>query len=364
MLETKLAVGSYQIPININSNILSPGEHVDIFDILEHRREITDETGVPLSSDRVSPPIDIDFEYTKCPYLDSPTRSPGGRPGKIPMSGLERDRLRQSFPEIRRSLLAIRAGYISMLGLEQDKEFTVEDGLNVLSIIQGLPTYLTERSAHSVPINDSLPQHFIVGSNASSGAMAAIGAYAQGRPRIIMPEGDVLLHAAETLPGSGLVGKLTVCAAAPSMIKQYLDLVRQGSQVVEFGSVEDETSGLLTTKELGNALLLGVHLESLHGINNDIFNSDCLCLEVLEKYNHRKHNPKKARRAYEDFIADLKSLIPRYDRASYFMNVALGRTGEREGEFDKFIETNPLNLRSFKLARDKKLGSKAVLLSR
>ncbi len=350
----------YAIPIGERSILLDTGlaplgEHRDFDEIVRTRKGITDITGVPLDSDRNQPPPDLDFEYKACPYSESPSRYPHGQPSEVPMSGLESRRLSQSFPEIRRLLLASRIAYLRLIGAGEDHELTVEDGLSILGALQYLPSYLTERYKDPVAPKDELPQHLIVGANCASGATGAVGACAQGDTRLPMPAGEILLQAAETEPDGGLVGRKTVCAASPRMIAQFLNLLRDGSESIDHGTVADETSKMLNPEELGAAVLVGVSLESVLGYNQIAMVADATCAPILEKYNPKKHNPRRATAAYKEFSERVAVFVHGYEQTTAITNLALHREPMRDDEFTDVLTNNRYGFASIRLAKAKGL---------
>ncbi len=236
------------------------GSHLSLDNIFEVHKTITDETGVALGSDRVPTGQGNDFDYRQCPYSDSPSRNVEGRM----ISGLEHDRLKHSYPDIRRYLLAARAGYLALPTIPENHTLQVIDGVNILAFMHYLPAYLVNRADNPVAVQGELPRHIVVGSNSASGGSGGIGAVARGKLDLPLASGEAALQAVEDK--GTLVGKKTVCAASPRMITNFLNLVREGSSSDEFGDIAHETHGLLPADEFGQALVFGCRMEELYGI--------------------------------------------------------------------------------------------------
>jgi hypothetical protein len=336
-------------------NYLPLGEHRDLVDINNSRTTITDENGVPLESDRRNPPESLDFDYQLCPYSDSPTRYPDGSPSSIPMSGLEHGRLMKSYPRIRRELLATRAAYLSLFGMSDDYELSTQDGINILCAIQGLPTYLTERVKNPVSTQNELPQHLVVAANCASGGIGGIGSFTNGRiyDRIPLDTGATILNAAENEPSGGLVGDKTACAAPPNMIRQFINLLRDGNEVINYGTLEEETDDLLTRSELPNALSVGLNMESVLVYNEVLQQADYELSKLLEKFNPRKHNPRRIRSGLDDFSEALSLFVSGCYNASSSINIALGRAANRPGEFERVVAGNTFCINSIRIAKSK-----------
>lgn len=328
------------------------GEHKPLTDIIAVHHEITDISGVPLDSDRTPVPNDIDFEYTACPYKDSPSRFPDGQPHPMPMSGLERQRLISSFPLVRRQLLASRAAFLDLHGYDDTHDLTMDEGLVILGSMQCLPSYAVNRLRKPVPASGVFPQHLIVGANSASGAMGALGATrrAQNEP---LPTGGQAVAATEA-EGS-MIGSKTVCAAPVHMMTGFLELLRRGTEKVKHSGIEMETEGIITLKEFGRLASFGYYYEALLATHEAKYQADRACWPAIDAYNPQKHNPRRAIAAIKKLKQDLQPAIQSYRAISMHLNQELGRNPFDPSEFADVYTDNILALMSIKVAREKGL---------
>lgn len=302
--------------------------HVPLRQIIEAQASIIDAEGIPLQSDRT--PVgnpDIDFEYAACPFANSPSRYPAGQPHETPVSNLERRRLRQSYAGIRAGVLAMREAYIETFGPQFNvnaDHLRIADGINILTALQYLPSYVACRADNPVPMAGVIPPRLIVGSNAASGGIAALGAYAKGRIGLPFPEGREALECVEQ-EGS-MVGHKTVCAAAPRMITDYLDLLRLGSDDISHGDIETETDGLLSNDEFTTASKFGLQMETVLSLQSQLRGAHETAMQGLRHYQPGKHNPRRLRLIREVFHESLLPIVAGAQILSNGINLCLGRT--------------------------------------
>lgn len=337
--------------------------HMDIVDIVG-QSSITDSSGVPLQSDRVPESQGIDFQYHPNAYTDSPSRFPNQQPHPVPVSGLERGRLIEAYPRVRKLLLATRQAYIDQRYAETpDPELTVHDGISILGALQNLPLYTVVRPHNSVPAQGVLPPFLVVSSNAASGGVGALGAVARGRIGLPLPSGREALDATEE-EGS-LVGQKTVCAAPSRMITGYLDMLKHGSETIAVGDVREETDGFVDVTELSALVSFGAHMEALYEVHRQRGMADHIASTILRKYNPRtqahSRRQRQAENALRTFRATIQGAVAAYTLGSRSLNLDLGREPVRDGEFyDVFGETNPLGLETVRLALRKNIDIETI----
>ena len=163
----------------LSTDLTRPLRVVDIF-----VNSYTDSSGIPLASDRDDPRLiqGIDFQKQPNPFRTSPSRYPNGKPHEVPVSELERERLRQFYPEMLSLLGRVRSTYITetrkKTGRNLDASLTLSESLSILSGLSYLPHYLAHRSTRPFALQGELPPQVIVLSNAASGSRGAMYAFA------------------------------------------------------------------------------------------------------------------------------------------------------------------------------------------
>ena len=324
--------------------------HVPLKTIVETDTLVADVTGIPLLSDRGPLGQEIDFSYRECPYKNSPSRYPDGQPHEVPMSELERRRLGESYPDIRRLLLAVREA--KMGNVDPETEMSVSSALSILGLMQYLPRYLVNRAQKPVD-PESLPVRLVTASNSASGSIAAIGAFARGRVFQRLPQGEVLLAGAEAQ--GAMVGKKSVCVASPRMIVHFLDTLRAGDPKLSHGTVEEETGGLLRQDEVPRATTFGDLQETVGPVLGELNGVDRTVVEPLRKFNPKKHNARKIRGPLGELEAQLRHTVSALGQISASSNLMLGRSPEIGDEFEAAISGNMFSLKSLPIARQKGL---------
>ncbi len=322
--------------------------HMELNDVLKSGYFIRDVTGVPLNSDRgETVPVDIDFAYQACPYSDSPSRYPDGQPHEMPMSGLERDRLFESYARVRKLTLAVRDAYMNEK--PEDYELTVLDGLNIFAALQYLPKYLVNRAENPVPA-DQLPQHIVVGANCASGSIGAIGAFARGNIIQLLPPAEVMMAAAEE-EGS-LVGSKTVCAAPPRMIRDYLETLRSGKSITR-KNIGAESDGLLKDGELRHALIFGQNIDMIMPTITRLQEVDSAIAGFISAYDPESDDPSILEKFTEVWSGNIRFTIDLLQQISSNVNLALGRQPFEKDDFSSVIKENQFGLVSIELAKQK-----------
>lgn len=306
------------------------GAHLPPIEIMDTPDHITDTVGVPLSSDRSALSEGTDFKYKRCPFTDSPSRSEADQV----ISGLELERLEETYGQLRRLMLASRASYLAVTESVADRKLQIIDGINILSFMQFLPVYLVLRSENPVPKQGSMPKHIIVGANGAGGAIGALGAYAevqlidkpdasaQEKATLYLPNGEAANEAVEQR--GSLIGEKTSCVASSKMIKRFINLLREGRNI-GFGDILTETDGLLSNEDFAKALIFGSRMEELKASTSKITDIAARHQPLIDKQKSRRHNQLGIARAMATQRAEVAPLVVRCLAINTQLNVCLDR---------------------------------------
>lgn len=196
----------------------------------------TDSTGIPQLSDRhPDTPKDIDFRYESCPFPNSPSRYPNGVPHETPISGLERQRLAENYPEILAITGVVRDAYLKSHGKDPETSgsLTIGEAKEVIMGLSYIPQYLINRAVNPFKPQGEIPPVYIALSNSASGAHGAVNAQliAEGQTEAALesvPDVDLMIKLVEK--EGALVGPKTICVASPQLMKNYLNAIVYGSE--------------------------------------------------------------------------------------------------------------------------------------
>ena len=230
---------------------------------------ITDINNIPKESDRDFYAEDlhtgIDFQYQACPFANSPSRFPNGEPHKVPLSGLERDRLAENYYEILDNLRVVRDFYIDETRIGDDKKspLSVYDTREVLMALNFAAHYLVYRRTNPAKARGELPVDILVMSNAAAGSLAALSQLVItdridiDTMETVVPDPKRMINVVEE--NGHMVGEKTVCAASPELMEHFFKAVVDGPKRTGNGSLSSlvEKSEMVDLFKFGRAMYEG-----------------------------------------------------------------------------------------------------------
>lgn len=272
-----------------NSELIFVGQEnsVPIVEILGAR--YIDRSGIPLDSNRNPLLVEgIDFKLQPNPFIDSPSRYPDGHSHLAPMSGLERQRLKENYQYMVGALRFVRDAYVASIRPEESRRepLNTQEAINILIGLTFLPHYLAFRTKKAVNVSGKLPESIIVLSNAASGSTGALFAYEELHSRdqdfpTQVPDPEEMLSEIEKR--GSMVGK-TVCVASPQQIKHFLRAVVDGA----IQNYQNDLEGILNAEEIPQLIAFGRAMyhgrETMHLLKK---------LDVLTSKEMQRHIKKK-----------------------------------------------------------------------
>lgn len=326
------------------------GPHLSLSDIYASR-QLTDVEGVPVESDRMPGAEEIDFEYVPCPYQDSPARMQAGVDDPKPMSNLEKRRLTKSYPDIKRLLLATRQAVLDEVRGRNSEhiDVTTEEAHLILAGLHYLPDYLVLRYRNPLPLQRAVPMHIVVGSNAASGALGALGTYCNGDMSLPAPTGKEANEVVELQDPHTLVGDHnTVCAAAPAMIRNYISLIRDGAETPS-PTLHRASGGLITRSDIMKVVAFGNQMEQFAHLLRSYTKIDAHFTQQL-----KVHRPGRPKAQIRPVVDELKSSL----RAGHARGLGIENSANRELDRELIApmsvtfkpDYNPWKLQSVKIA--------------
>lgn len=329
------------------------GPHLELGVITGITRQITDETGIPLKSDRVPELAEgIDFEYIACPFADSPSRMQLDLPPeeRIPISNLERRRLKQSYPRIKRLVLSMRDAYTQEFDVDPEQPLNVEEATRIMASLSALPIYLTQRYRRPVDATGALPQYIVVGSNGGSGAVGALNGFRFNSWALPTPSGEEAQAKVES--ENRLVSQKTGCAASPHQITDLFRVLAHGNPKVTRGDIEEETDGLVLPSEFRLILGMGQVVDKLEAADYPMQVAEAIFLTQIGQHK-KKHNPRRMNVAVESYRYSIAELANVAQEQSVMANHVLGRVAYDPGEFTNVVSRNVFRLHGIREARAK-----------
>lgn len=300
-----------------------------------------DSTGIPLSSDRSYPDLikDIDWDYQPAPstFRGSPSRYPDGSPHVVPISGLERNRLRDNYPKMLLMLGELREQYIRYKRGDSDiatlpTPLTIAEMREFLRGLIHLPHYLVHRGKNPVPSQGVLAPSVLLLSNSAAGSLAALETYATVRkPRSNkVPEPENVI--ADVERGSNLMGEKTMCVAAPAQMNHFLSAVINGS-----GQESGVTAPLVSPKETFSFFEFGHHAYVVQEFLGELWAKDNEVYKAIGKQIKNGHNPRRYQAHLDIFLREAEFAIIRMQPFQDRINVLLGRsTSGKPLKFEEF----------------------------
>ncbi len=302
---------------------------------------ISDSTNVPLVSDRAPKRLTagIDWQYQSCPFQNSISRYPDGKPHETPISGLERKRLQDNYPRSLSIVKVIRDTFVANTRTSGENNVQSLNALEMRGILRALsyfPHYLTLRASNPIPARGALPPEIVVLSNAAAGTLGSLEAYLgpQEDPAFLRmpPKVEEMIMASEEL--GTMVGDKTVCVASPEQMRHFISYIVNGDE--RYQERFDITPFFTPDKEIAPLCVFGQETYLSHTGIEKFRMLDSLASEDIKRHIKKRHNPRRIRSIMNEFSQLSKRLLHELNQRQEAVNMSLGRRPRDQITLDMF----------------------------